>query len=586
MKLSFEENIAQGHLSLQENLLEESIESYEAALSSAWSSAQQTGICNTLGKLYQRIGMPEKAIAFFNRSLGLYKQSSDGQNIPGQAIIYNNLATVYLNSDINLAVENHQNALQIYIKLTEKENSTFYPHLANTHFALGEAFQQKEDFHAAKTHFKAAVKFYEQLPGAAFNELKAMAHYHLGTFYTEEFNLYDAMANYTKALGIFQNLETGDELKFKPYTAAVLNNLGVTFKSMGEAEKAFNHYEQALRAYQYLARHEHALFTPYEAATLNSLGILYAETKNFEKAIDYSHKTVDIYNDLADESPGAYTHYLATSLHNLGLFYFELKATGSAEKYFKQALQIRRKLADEQPGAFDADVCATALNLGELYQAELENKMDLRYKTLGLTLLNDVSARLQKYPENRPVLMSMKSDCVYYSDYFNRISLPQLQLENTRKKIHGLNEDIHSTIYPDEKIVFQNLIVALLEEQTSLLPQNEKLKASLADEYNSLAWMHLQLNQPKDAEAIIRKAQNLGENLPSLQCNLAHSYLLQDRFAEAENNYIGLIDKKTAQNEPYVDIILHDLGKLKSVGVHHADFERVKELFSVRERKI
>ena len=458
MKLSIEENITQGKLFTKEKLYADAIESYQAALLSVSTSVQQTDICNTLGLLYQKMNLHEKASTYFNQSIDLYKLLTDEQNLREQAVVYNNLATVCLASNIHLAIENYRIALQIYTKLTENGQTAFHPHLANTHFALGEAFQQKEDLYAAKTQFKSAVKIYDQLPEQAFNELKAIAHYHLGNLYTEEFNVYDAMTNYTKALGIFLNLETGNELKFKPYTAAVLNNLGVTYKSMGEAEKAFDYYEQALRAYQYLARHKHTLFTPYEAATLNSLSILYAETKSFEKAIAYSHKTVDIYNDLADESPESYTHYLATSLHNLGLFYFELKAIGSAEKYFKQALQIRSKLAIDQPEAFDADVCATALNLVELYQGELENKMDLHYQTLGLSLLEDVADRLQKYTENRPVLMSMKSDCSYYLDYFNRISLPQLQLENTFKKIHALTEDIHSTIYPKEKIIFQKFI--------------------------------------------------------------------------------------------------------------------------------
>ncbi|MDZ4147763.1 MAG: tetratricopeptide repeat protein [Flavobacteriaceae bacterium] len=584
MKLSFEENIDQGKLFQQENLYEKSIESYENAFLSATTTVQQIGICNTLGKLHQKIKLSEKAIAFFNQSLALHKQSSDVQNLGEQATIYNNLATIYLISNIQLAIENYQIALSIYTKLAENEQTAFYPHLANTHFALGEAFQQKEDLYAAKTQFKSAVKFYEQLPESKLNELKAMAHYHLGNLYTEEFNLYDAMTNYSKALDIFQNLETANALKTKPYSAAVLNNLGVTYKSMGETEKAFDHYEQALQAYLYLARHDHATFAPYVAATLNSLSILYAEEKNFEKAIDYSHKTVEVYNDLSDEFPESYTHYLATSLHNLGLFYFELKAIDSAEKYFKQALQIRMKLAVEQPDAFDADVCATALNLVELYQAELENKMDLHYKALGLELLNDVNRRLQRYPENRPVLMSMKSDCQYYSDYFNRISLPQLQLENTYKKIHELTEDIHSTIHPKEKIVFQNLIVALLEEQSEHLPQHEKLKTSLADELNSLAWLYLQLNQPKEAEITLMKAQSLGKNLPAMQCNLAHSYLLQNKLTEAKNIYTSLFDQRSTENESYVAIILRDLDKLKNGGVYHADFRQIKELFAVKER--
>ncbi|HZJ36612.1 MAG TPA: tetratricopeptide repeat protein [Gillisia sp.] len=580
MDLSLEEYIDNANLLFQENELDKAIENYEAALKLAVTSAQQINLCNALGSLYQKTKNPQKAINVFNISIGLYDESPDENSLPDKATIYNNLATVYLSTNPALAIENYLKALKIYTALTDSENSAFYPHLANTHFALGEAFQHKEDLFNSKTHLKAAIILYDQLPEPGLNELKASAHYHLGNIFTEEFNLYDAQTHYTKSLMVFQNLSENSDVKFKPFKAAVLNNLGVTYKSMEEHQKALDHYEQALDEYQYLSTHNNALFIPYAAATLNSLSILYAEMKNFPKAIEYSHQTAAVYNNLADEFPEEYTHYLATSLHNLGLFYFELKTIESAKKYFIQALHIRKKLAKNEPEAFDADVCATALNLVELYQTQLEDTLDLNYKKLSLELLDDVSKRLQKYSEHRPVLMSMKSDCRYYLEYFNRISLEQLQLEYTYKKIQELTGEIHSTILPKEKIVFQELIVSLLEEQLEHFPQNDKLKNMLPDAYNNLSWMHLQLNNPKSAEAIILKAEDLDQSFSSLQCNLAHSYLLQGRFEEAKTEYKGFFDKNTDEKQAYIFTILSDLEKLENNGVQHKDFERIKELFT------
>lgn len=580
MDLSLEEYIDNANLLFRENELDKAIENYEAALKLALTSAQQINLCNALGRLYQKTKSPQKAIEVFNRSIGLYDEFPDENSLPDKATIYNNLATVYLSSDPALAIENYLSALKIYTGLTDSENSAFYPHLANTHFALGEAFQHKEDFFNSKTHLKAAIILYDQLPEPGLNELKASAHYHLGNIFTEEFNLYDAQTHYTKSLMVFQNLSENSDVKFKPFKAAVLNNLGVTYKSMEEHQKALDHYEQALDEYQYLSTHDNALFTPYAAATLNSLSILYAEMKNFPKAIEYSHQAAAVYNNLADEFPEEYTHYLATSLHNLGLFYLELKTLELAKKYFMQALHIRKKLAKNHPEDFDADVCATALNLVELYQNQLVDKLDLNYKKMSLELLNDVSTRLQKYSEHRPVLMSMKSDCAYYLEYFNQISLEQLQLEYTYKKIHDLTGEVHSTIHAKEKIVFQELIASLLEEQLEHFPQNDKLKNMLRDTYNNLSWMHLQLNNPESAEAIILKAKNLGQSFPSLQCNLAHSYLLQGRFEEAKNEYKGLSNKKTDEKQTYIFTILSDLEKLKNNGVQHKDFERIKKLFT------
>ncbi len=420
MSLTFEEQINNANIFLQENELEKSIGHYEDALKLASTTKQRIDLHNVLGKLYQRTRNPQKAITTFTTSLKLYEDFPKNDILSDKASVFNNLAAVYLETDFDLAIENYKQALKIYLTITELGNKEFYPHLANTNFALAEAYSKKTDVYNAKKHFKAAVKLYDQLPDRSANELKANALYHLGNIYTEEFNVFDAKLNYTKALVQFQDLSLKDEKAFAPFLAAVYNNLGVTYKSMGEHQKALGNYEQALKLYQNLADNNE-LFLPYVAATNNSLSILYAELKNYDKAIEYSGKTITIYNSLADANPGEYTHYLATSLHNSGLFGFELRKLELAEEYFDQALTIRRNLALKQPDAFDADFCTTALNLVELYQTKMEIKVDVDLKAKCLELLNDVDGRLQKQDENRPVLKSMKSDCRYYLDYFTRL---------------------------------------------------------------------------------------------------------------------------------------------------------------------
>jgi len=579
MGLSLEDYLNIANLFFQENNLEKSIENYEEALKLVSAPEQQIYISNTLGKLFHKTKNFKKAIDAFQLSIMLYDKQLDA-NLLDKAAVYNNLASAFMALDITNAIENYLQAIQIYNTLEKSDNEILSPHLANTHFAIGEAFQQQEDFYQAKTHFKQAIQIYNTLPNSNFNELKAIAHYHLGNLYTDEFNLYDAQTNYTKSLGIFKNLTDSKETKFLPYIAAVLNNLGVTFKSMGETQKALSHFEQALEEYQNLTNYDKAFFTPFVAATCNSLSILYAEMKNNQKAIAYCLETVAIYNHLADQFPEEYTHYLATSLHNLGLFYFEQKDISSAESYFKQALEIRKKLADKEPNAFDADVCATSLNLVELYQSELEKKTDLKYKKISIELLQDVTIRLQRAKENRPVIKSMLSDCTYYLNYFNTITMEELQLENAYKKTRDLTDEIHSTIHPKKKIIFQKKIVVLLEEQWRKFSENSKLKNNLADAYTNLSWMHLQLNQPKEAELTIIKTKDNVKEFPSLLCNLGHSFLLQNRWDDAKKIYLSLKDKKNEANKSYKHILLIDIEKLKNNSIKHPDFKKVKELFA------
>lgn len=417
MNASFEQELSKAEIFLSENKLQESIEHYSEALNLASTVQQKIDLHNVLGRLFQKTRNVKKSILHFEESLGHYNSFPATENLNEKAALFNNIGAAYLASDINKAIENSKSAHTIYATLVEKGEKSYYPHLANTELALAEAYLEKNDFFNAKKYFKDSIKLYDQIPNNDSIELKARAYYQLGNVFTDEFNLFDAKVNYTKSLALLKDLSLKDENAFTPFLAAVLNNLGVTYKSMGKHQKSIDNYEEALRVYQNLVD-QNELFLPYVAATTNSLSIVYGELGNHEKALEYGRDTITIYNDLTDASPGEYTHYLATSLHNSGLFGFELKKFEQAEEYFEQALAIRKNLALKQPESFDADFCATALNLVELYQVRMAGKIDMNLKIKCQDLLNDVNDRLQRQDEDRPVLRSMKSDCRYYLDYF------------------------------------------------------------------------------------------------------------------------------------------------------------------------
>ena len=52
----------------------------------------------------------------------------------------------------------------------------------------------------------------------------------------------------------------------------------------------------------------------------------------------------------------------------------------------------------------------------------------------------------------------MNSDCTYYQEYFNTINLEKLSFQRTKKTMRALQEEINSTIYPREKMTYQELI--------------------------------------------------------------------------------------------------------------------------------
>jgi len=246
MKLSFEEQISNAEIFLRENELDKSIGYYEEALKLASTIQKKIDLHNVLGRLFQKTRNLEKSIAHFKASLDLYGNFPEIDFLGEKAVILNNIGAVYMAFDIGKAIQSSKSAHTIYTTLAATGDKAYYPHLANTKFALAEAYLGKEDFFNAKKYYKEAIRSYDQIPDYESSELKASAYYQLGNIYTEEFNLFDARVNYSKTLVLVKDLFLKNAKAFTPFLAAVLNNLGITYKAMDEHKKALDTYEEAL----------------------------------------------------------------------------------------------------------------------------------------------------------------------------------------------------------------------------------------------------------------------------------------------------------------------------------------------------
>ena len=578
MRATLEDRLQKAAIFLQEDRLEDSITEYTEALKHPLSSSQKIDLYMVLGRLYQKLKMPNKAIAAFQESLILYKTEKENGNEAEIASVHNNLAAALLPTDVSSAITHYKAAISFYKELVESKGSSYTSHLANTHFALGEAFVQKGNLLYAKKHYKEAIKRYESLP--ELNALKARAHYQLGIIYTDEFNLFDAKKHYTKALDLYELQESSGNGPGMAIMAALHNNLAVTYNSMDEHPKAIAAYQRSLDIYKQLTSTHRDVFLPYVAATLNSLAILYASSQELEKAIDYMQQSIDAYHSLSDSHPEQYIHYLATSLHNIGLFYFEDKDYQKAEHFFSEALSLRRKMASEEPEAFGPDVCATALNLVELYQINLETQLDISLKSKSLEILDEVKSRLDSFKDDRLVINNMRMDCIAQMEYFNAIDLEALTLQYVTKKASDYKEEINSTILPSEKFVFQQELTSLLEEKQVQFPENSEINALLVMSYNDLAWLLLRMNQPEKAKSYIHKGQLLDDSSHLLMCNLAHCFLLEKEAQKALDHYRKFLSADVG-SQGFTDIIRKDLEMLLKDGADKNLVNDIREALTI-----
>lgn len=234
-------------------------------------------------------------------------------------------------------------------------------------------FSQK----AEQLNSKAEVLI-ETSPQEAYNLLiKAQKQIDKSVALEEQISLNIAIVSrvqgeYQKAIELTNKvLKTSSSTKIK---AAALNNLGSSYKRLGENEKAMKNYISALQIYT----KENKLS---DAATIeNNIGLVYQDLEDFNKAETYhlsALKHFESANDFAGISksynmlgivyanmgdlPKALTHFklsynieikqenkvgVSEAVNNIGGVYFYLGELDSALAYFNKSLQIDRENKD------------------------------------------------------------------------------------------------------------------------------------------------------------------------------------------------------------------------------------------------
>jgi len=150
MEHSFEEQINIASLFLQENNLEQSIQNYEYALKSASTIKQKMDLYILLGRLYQKNNESSKAIDNLKKAIKTYDDFLEKDTLIDKASIFNNLATLYLVANIDLAIDNYKLALKYNPKSIE-----YYLHIASVYD------QELKKNKAALEYYK---KFISSLP--------------------------------------------------------------------------------------------------------------------------------------------------------------------------------------------------------------------------------------------------------------------------------------------------------------------------------------------------------------------------------------------------------------------------------------
>ena len=266
-------------------------------------------VWNILGASYAQIGMPEEAIASYNKTI-LYN--------PNYAEAYNNKGNALLDQEkIDEAIEAFKNSISLK------------PHYAEAYCNMGNALQNKGDLDKAVDAYNKAISLkpnfseaYSNLGNIFQNNEKideaievynkalilnpnnAEAYNNLANAFQNKGNFDKAIESFKKALLLKPNLadanyNLGNALRYqgkldeaiesynkailiKPDYAEAYGNLGVVLKDQGKLIEAMETYKKAL------------LFKPDYVEVYNNMGIVLKNQGNLDKAIESHSKALAI----------------------------------------------------------------------------------------------------------------------------------------------------------------------------------------------------------------------------------------------------------------------------------------------------
>lgn len=293
------------------------------------------------------------------------------------------LSGIYRNSNIDSSMYFANEARRIANEIG------FYRGSADAFFALGDAEVSRDSIDQAINYYKSSIDHYFHTN----SEIKLTNLYLiLGSLYTYQQNLFEALDCFQKALKI------AEKLKNKETQVKVYNNLGSAYQNLEKYEEALECYNNALVIYEELGNKKDMFYL------YGNLGILYATMGDKVLAETYFKKTLQYARDNDDKVIEAF------ALISLGDFNMDIENYAEAMNYYNRALEMADFVNNQYNGPkalFFANLFsglgAAQFNLGNYNEAivNLQKGFDKANETGQLSIVANCADLLSRAWEIR-----------------------------------------------------------------------------------------------------------------------------------------------------------------------------------------
>ncbi|MBS1791791.1 MAG: serine/threonine protein kinase [Acidobacteria bacterium] len=405
----------------------------------------QAKLMDTIGELYQRIGVYDRAQPLLEEALKLRRQMLGAEN-PVVAESMNHLAALaYLRGDYAGSEAKFRDVLAMRRRLLGADHLE----VADTMNSYGSVLVALGKLDEAEPLLREALALRRKRLGEEHVDV-ATSLTNLGRLSSERGNFAQAADYYRQTLAIYRKLY-GEE---DPHIADSLNNLAAMLQEQEKFQEAVTLFREALALRRKLLGDEH----PEVAVSMSNLASALQDTGDRDEAEQLYRQTMALRRKLfGDGHPR-----LATTMHNLGTLLREKGNYAEAETLFRQAIEIRRKVLGEENSETATSIynlAAVYLDQGRYEEAERLGRqaLEICLKTLNpehwlvnraRSFLGDCLTRLKRYPEAEEQLLT---------GYAGLKVERGEQHALTRKTVSRLIELYEAWEKPDKAALYRNL---------------------------------------------------------------------------------------------------------------------------------
>ncbi|CAF4094716.1 unnamed protein product, partial [Rotaria sordida] len=292
------------------------------------SPPSQLGLASSyqgIGLVYNKMGEYSKALSSYERSIEINKIALP-PNHPDLAACYGNIGNVYSEmGEYSKALSSYERSLEI-TKIALPPN---HPDLAASYLNIGSVYNNMGEYSKALSSFERSVEINKiALPPN---------HPSLASSYLNIGNAYSDMGEYSKALSLYERSLEIKKIALPPNhpdLAAYYLNIGNVYFHMGEYSKALSSFERSVEIQKIALPPNH----PSLGASYNNIGEVYNDMGEYSKALSLCERSLEIKKiALPPNHPS-----LASSYGNIGNVYAEMGEYSKALSSYERSLEIRK----------------------------------------------------------------------------------------------------------------------------------------------------------------------------------------------------------------------------------------------------